>query len=397
MPQVDPVGAAPHPYEGPGLQHPPQGRGRAELAGDHRQGAEADQDQSPAVGGRGPLGENREAHGDDERPHPQQSQGGGPPGEQAGGRAPTQLPGEGQGDAQQQPEGVGVRAVVDAGGVLARDVETGHQRRGGDGPGQGQEDARGGAAGQGHDPEEQQRPDQVELLLHGQGPEVHEQHGGGVVEVGAARGQFQPVGGEGQRAEDLPVQVHPQIRAAQQGRRAAHGDDHEQRRQQAPGPPDPEAAQVDPPGAGAFAQQKGGDEETRDHEEHVHPEEAAGQQTRVHVIDDDGEHRDRPQGVQAADVEAAGRGARGSGVGTCREAACCGSGVGGAVAGGGRGHGSSRGEDGDAKRGSAGPPGAVADSNPGCVRSGASTGGSDVRGSPAVADTGQRWLRRRLR
>ena len=45
-----------------------------------------------------------------------------------------------------------------------------------------------------------------------------------------------------------------------------------------------------------------GDEETRDHEEHVDAEEARGQGRRREVIDDDRRDRDRAQAVERADV-----------------------------------------------------------------------------------------------
>ena len=85
-------------------------------------------------------------------------------------------------------------------------------------------------------------------------------------------------------------------------RRKAHQNDEEQRGQDTPDPAQVELAERDAAGLFLFAQQDQRDEVTRQDEEQVHPQEAAGDQRGaaqryLEVIDHHRQNRDRAQPV----------------------------------------------------------------------------------------------------
>ena len=63
-----------------------------------------------------------------------------------------------------------------------------------------------------------ERPEQVELLLDRQRPEVHEQLRRGLVEVARAGRDLEPVRREGEGAEHLPADVDEEVLADDRGR-----------------------------------------------------------------------------------------------------------------------------------------------------------------------------------
>ena len=154
---------------------------------------------------------------------------------------------------------------------------------------------------------EQQRPDQVELLLDGQRPEVLDRGGRplGLQVVDRVAGEL-PV---------LEVQrARPDLRGdvGQFGDRFHHpggqpGDEQDEGRRghQSPGPPAPEVEQRHRSGLLVPAPQVAGDQVSGDNEEHVHAREPAGQQRRAQVVDDHHGHRDRAQTLNVGPEAAA--------------------------------------------------------------------------------------------
>jgi hypothetical protein len=151
--------------------------------------------------------------------------------------------------------------------------------------------------GQAHD--EQQRPDDVELLLDRQRPVVLERRGTDTLDrvevVDALMGEVH-VGSEcrgPERVDDHPARVDQ----AHPGQREEHGDDRDQggRRQDAPGPAGPERAEGDRPGLLHLSVEESGDQEARDDVEDVHADEAAGQERDSGVGSDDSQDCDRSQ------------------------------------------------------------------------------------------------------
>ena len=157
--------------------------------------------------------------------------------------------------------------------------------------------------------EHDERPQEVELLLDRERPQVHEQLRRGRGEVVGAGADLEPVRREGDGAEHLAPDADEQVALAEPGEQHGCRDAHEERRQQPAGAAGPEAGQVDAvPVArrsrtSSVVMRKPGDDE-----EDVDPEEAAGQPRRVEVED---EHGGDGQGAQAVEAgEAAGPGRR---------------------------------------------------------------------------------------
>ena len=200
LPDVDQRGAAQHPGGEPGgrLHHPEDDQA------DHHVG----QEEAAPVGEGGALVEpdpldgeaGRRRHHQDRHP---------PPPRAGGGRGPV-----GQGDGHHRPDqqvlGAGVGAVVEAAGVGARVVEEPHLHRRGRRRHHGERQQGPERPAPLEHPHHHQRPDQVELLLDGQGPGV-EQRGGhrGDGEVALPRLDLVPVphveeGGQGVDPEGRP-------------------------------------------------------------------------------------------------------------------------------------------------------------------------------------------------
>ncbi len=96
------------------------------------------------------------------------------------------------------------------------------------------------------------------------------------------------------------MQVGLLLRSAQQRHPDPDDDEHaEQRRQQPSGPSQPELAQMHPRSALALLDQQRRDEEAGDDEEHLDAEKATVHPSEPGVVEDDGNHRDRPQPVEA--------------------------------------------------------------------------------------------------
>ena len=204
----------------------------------------------------------------------------------------------------QQREDPGVGSHVHARGIAAVE-ERDHRRGRGD---EQCERDRGDARGTSPSPRtpDDDGPQEVELLLDGQAPQMLERRGCGEgVPVSVTRRDLVPVGG----VELGPWRVsagHDPF--AGLGDQPQHHHDHDQqnhdRGQQSPQATSPESDQIQSTGFGEFADEQRGDEESRECEEQVHAEEAAGQP--IVVKREYTDHREGPQAVQSVQALANG-------------------------------------------------------------------------------------------
>ena len=147
-------------------------------------------------------------------------------------------------------------------------------------------------------PPEEQGPEDVELLLDRQGPQVLEQRRRGAVEVVPALEDHHPVAGVGQGAEPLATQARGELVHRQPRERGGAHERHQHGRDESSDALHPEGAQRHAPARVHTTDQAGGDEEAGEHEEHVHAHEPAAQEGGPGVEDEHGEHRDPPQPVE---------------------------------------------------------------------------------------------------
>jgi len=225
------------------------------------------------------------------------------------GRAPD----SGEGGAHEHRHRVRVGAEVHARRVglqrhALRDGEPGHPERGDDGAAErgDEHDLAAGEAAACSEPAqaaEDHRPQQVELLLDRERPQVR-QHVAAAdeLEVRLLLAQRPPVAdverSAGEVAQELLGDVGRDRRHEDRG-----ADEHEDERgEQAARAPDVEALEVDAAAHADLGQQQRGDEEAADDEEQVDAEEAAGQPLDAEVVDHDGGDRDRAQAVEPADA-----------------------------------------------------------------------------------------------
>jgi hypothetical protein len=150
--------------------------------------------------------------------------------------------------------------------------------------------------------QQQERPEDVELLLDRQRPQVVE--GARRGELGEVRDVVEdqpPVVDVGDGAQELGSEIGRLV--GPDDRDPGHHDDehHEQRRQQPPRPRQPERLQPDA-ALRDLAEQDVGDQVAAQREEDAHTEQAAGRPTEVEVIGDHAEYGDRTQAVEARHV-----------------------------------------------------------------------------------------------
>ena len=203
--------------------------------------------------------------------------------------------------ADEQALGVGVGAVVEPCQRRSLMEAQRHPEARGDSTGAGQPEDGSSTPPEAEDSEEDERPDQVELLLDRQAPGVGQRRGRcrGDEIVGSLDDEV-PVG----NVEDRPQGIAAEVRVAatsrsepDEERTEAHHE--EQRRQEASGPSRPERDQGDGFGVAKLLDQKGGDEEAREHEEAVDAEEAGWQPGDPSVVE---EHTDDREGSNAVET-----------------------------------------------------------------------------------------------
>ena len=149
----------------------------------------------------------------------------------------------------------------------------------------------------GHEQEDHRRPQDVELLLDRQRPEVPED-----THVVAEEAPV-PVGViEDHRREAADGAVTDRRRRGQDHPDGDEGEEEPQGGQQPQRPPGVEVAQRDATRPSPFLEQEGGDEEAGEHEEHVDADEPARQRPLPEVADDHPGDGDRPQTVEGGAV-----------------------------------------------------------------------------------------------
>ncbi len=155
--------------------------------------------------------------------------------------------------------------------------------------------------------QQQPRPGEVELLLHGQRPQVVERlRRREPREVGLALDDQVPVGGVRGRGGVRAAQHRQPGLIEQRHPGRDHGQHHEQGREQPPGAPGPEVGQRQPPACGPLAKQQVRDQVTGQGEEHPDAEQPARCPAQLLVKCDDREHRQCPQPVKTWHVPLAG-------------------------------------------------------------------------------------------
>jgi hypothetical protein len=147
--------------------------------------------------------------------------------------------------------------------------------------------------------QQDERPEDVELLLDRERPEVVQRlFRREAREVGHVGGDLLPVVDVEDRRDDRLAELI-RLGGAEDRHPGDHDQQHqEQRRQQAAGAGEPEAAEVDRPAAHELAEQDVGDQVAGEGEEDADPEQAAGRPAEAEVEADDRQDRDRAQAVQ---------------------------------------------------------------------------------------------------
>ena len=219
----------------------------------------------------------------------------------------TRAPDRGQSGTQQQSHAVGVGAEVQATRVTCCRQIPGERTDSHDQRRDQRHDQRHPAdTGPAAPPVQQHQgkwPKQVELLLHGQRPQVLQHRGPAHgLEVGEVRGDVPPVRHVGRRRDGVLTELGCRIPGEEQHEDGRQGQGGEQRRQQSTCPAKVELAERDRGCVFDLLQQKAADQESGQYEEHVHTEETTGYGGQPGVVQQDGQYRDRPDPVKTGDV-----------------------------------------------------------------------------------------------
>ena len=186
-------------------------------------------------------------------------------------------PHHGQGGPDEESRGTGLGAVVHDRGVVAAVVQRRHRHRRKHG---GAEDAhqqgQRAALEQPQQPEEDQRPHQVELLFDRQRPQMDERRRPPDVTEIRHFGEGQiPVGEVEAATEELALELADQARVEEEPPGRHHSEHQVQGGEKSAGPAHPEALQIDRVGVAVLAEQDGGDQVTADDEKHLDAEKSA--------------------------------------------------------------------------------------------------------------------------
>jgi AAA ATPase containing von Willebrand factor type A (vWA) domain len=301
VPQVDAVAALADPAQRREVERARDGGARHEERRDEHGGEHGDEGEAAAIGRvEFPGHEHRER--DEAEKGERAERDDRPAMDAAGDAARLRAVGEhGEEGADREAEGVGVGAVVHARRVDGG-VGDAHPRRRRDREDADERQARPAReAHEQHDDEE--RPDDVELLLDRERPEVAEHLGHRLVEVGGSAGDEEPVAREGEGPDDLGAEADERVAADRERRRAGDEQEQGERGQQSSCASRPEPAERDASGRGAFPEEQGRDEEPAHDEEDVDAEVTPDEGSRDEVEDDDRRHRERAHPVEPGDAE----------------------------------------------------------------------------------------------
>jgi hypothetical protein len=224
------------------------------------------------------------------------------------GAQPPRRPHEGQCRTDEHPGRPRVGALVDPGdvGAVAEQHRHEHTRRDGahhrgdEGPAPTEPT---------HAEREEHRPDQVELLLDGERPQVlHERGSAHALEVRLLRDDEEPVGDVAQRCGHIAPQRRHLVRQEHHADGDDGGEGEEERREQPSGAADVEVLEVDPVLVAPAGEQDRRDQEAADDEEDLDAQEAALQDLaapeprELGVVDEHGHDGDRPHAVEPGRV-----------------------------------------------------------------------------------------------
>jgi hypothetical protein len=213
------------------------------------------------------------------------------------------VPEDRQAGTEQEPGHAGVRAVVHP-GRIGRAVEDRHQ--------QGRDQRRAhhdqqqpiwSLAEAGQQEQQDGRPEEVELLLHGERPQVPQQgRTAELVEVRRPTEDEVPVHRVGQRCDEVAAQSRELLVDEQHAHRGDGDEERVDRGQQASTAAEPEPPHADRAVPAVLAEEEHRDQVATDDEEDLDAEEAAPEPRRVAVVDDHRRDRERAQAVQARQV-----------------------------------------------------------------------------------------------
>ncbi len=147
-----------------------------------------------------------------------------------------------------------------------------------------------------------QRPQQVELLLDGEAPEVAQRREVPGRAVSLPDPDLVPVRDVEQPAQHVATQFAERVRSEDRRVRDQHEHHHEQRREQPASTPHPEMSEMDAAGALLLGDQQQRDQVATDDEEDLHAQEPAGQPLTVGVVDHHRHDCERAHAVESREV-----------------------------------------------------------------------------------------------
>ena len=148
-----------------------------------------------------------------------------------------------------------------------------------------------------------ERPEEVELLLDRERPHVLQQRRTArVLEVREVAEDEEPVLDVEQRGDDLAPQLVEHVGEEEDRVQRDHEEHGEERGQEPARAPVPEPLQADAVGLLEVGQQQARDQVAADHEEHVDAEEPAGDPLLVGVVEQHRDDGERAQAVERGDV-----------------------------------------------------------------------------------------------
>lgn len=247
MPKVDPVTTHPDPPEGPPTQDAPKSYAGVRGGGHHCQGGQGEQNHSARIE-KGPvLIGGKHQNQDDEQTTNARSgeQPPVPPGK--GGCQMSARPNQCQGRAEQQGEGPGVCPVINPAGIDSRLIHPRHR------PGRqhrpcGDPDQQPASGQVAESRGQQQGPQEVELFLYGQGPQVSKGRGRPkLLKVRDVMKNVPPVAHIQEGCDQVSPEA-PQSSGIGEKQNENHGDQQEpQCRDEAATAAHPEIPKIDPP------------------------------------------------------------------------------------------------------------------------------------------------------
>lgn len=210
---------------------------------------------------------------------------------------------EGKKRSYEKREGPGVGPVVHAGRITRRIIEYTHQK-GRDGDQCHQSPLDGATT---HFVPEQQQQDgrehQIKLLFNGQRPEMIQRRGGSHgLEIAEILEDEPPIAEEEKRGEHIIAKAHQQSRRKERCENCDNEHEEHDGRHKPSNAVHPEMRQIDLACAIPFLDEDACNEIARQNEKDGNAEKSAGKHGSVHMVEHDGNDRDRAQPIQSGNV-----------------------------------------------------------------------------------------------